>query len=167
MEDIAILVNDNDEIIGHKLRSELVDADRWRICSVLLINDKHEVLIAQRAATKRHSPLKWGPSCAGTLSKGESYEECAARELAEELGVRGVELKVLSYDKYDDDIGSKRYCKTFAATCNWDLDKFVAQKEEVESLEWIDEQKLKNRLREEPERFVDGVDMLLKALEKL
>lgn len=167
MEDIAILVNDNDEVIGYKNRSELLDSDRWRICSVLLVNDKREVLITQRAANKRHSPLKWGPSCAGTLSKGESYEECAVRELEEELGVTTDDIRVLLYDRYEGYNGSKRYCKTFVTECDWTLDKFVVQKEEVESLEWVGIDELKKRFLEKPENFVSGVDFFLKALEKL
>lgn len=167
MEDIAILVNDTDEVVGYKNRSELLDSDRWRICSVILINDRRKVLITQRAANKRHSPLKWGPSCAGTLSRGESYEECAVRELLEELGVRTDDLRELLYDRYEGHSGSKRFCKTFVAGCDWTLDKFIVQKEEVESVQWVGIQELKKRLQEKPEDFVSGVDFFLKALEKL
>ena len=167
MEDIAILVNDYDEIVGYKNRSELLDTERWRICSVLLLNDKYEVLITQRAANKRHSPLKWGPSCAGTLSKGESYEECALRELDEELGFKTHSLQELLYDKYEGTTGSKRYCKTYYVRCSWGIDRFVVQTGEVESLEWVELRELKRRLEVKSSDFVSGVGFLLKALVEL
>lgn len=58
----------------------------WEI-SVFLINDKKEVLLQKRAATKRMNPNMWG-SCAGHVDSGEGLEETALRELEEEFGIK-------------------------------------------------------------------------------
>ena len=58
----------------------------WEI-SVFLINDKKEILLQKRAATKRMNPNMWG-SCAGHVDSGEGIEETALRELEEEIGIK-------------------------------------------------------------------------------
>ena len=58
----------------------------WEI-SVFLINDKKELLLQKRAATKRMNPNMWG-SCAGHVDSGEGIEETALRELEEEIGIK-------------------------------------------------------------------------------
>ena len=49
----------------------------WEI-SVFLINDKKELLLQKRAATKRMNPNMWG-SCAGHVDSGEGIEETAKK----------------------------------------------------------------------------------------
>lgn len=58
----------------------------WEI-SVFPINDKKEILLQKRAATKRMKPNMWG-SCAGHVDSGEGIEETALRELEEEIGLK-------------------------------------------------------------------------------
>lgn len=58
----------------------------WEI-SVFPINDKKEILLQKRAATKRMNPNMWG-SCAGHVDSGEGLEETALRELEEEIGLK-------------------------------------------------------------------------------
>lgn len=56
--------------------------------SCAVIEDGGRVLAAQRSETM-NMPLKW-EFPGGKLHEGESAEECLARELLEELGVRAV-----------------------------------------------------------------------------
>lgn len=61
-----IIVNENDEIIGHKARGTLEQLDIYRVSALWIKNSQGDILLAQRKFTKKHDPGKWGPAVAGT-----------------------------------------------------------------------------------------------------
>tara|TARA_Y100000310_G_scaffold342287_1_gene444866 strand:+ start:3104 stop:3610 length:507 start_codon:yes stop_codon:yes gene_type:complete len=86
--DNVVWVNEKDEILGEIPREKAhKEGQLHRIAAVYLTNDKNEILVQERA--------DWGldHSAAGHVDPGESYLETAKRELQEEIGVSGVELK--------------------------------------------------------------------------
>ncbi|MCX4810589.1 NUDIX domain-containing protein [Streptomyces sp. NBC_01239] len=82
------IVNMDDEIIGQAEKSEIEEKGLiCRVAFVMLHNARGELLLHQRAATKRAYPLYWSGAAAGHVNAGETYEEAAHRELREELGI--------------------------------------------------------------------------------
>lgn len=61
-----------------------------------------ELLVHRRALTKDVWPGWWDVAVGGVVSPGESWEVAALRELSEELGVSGVELRPLGTGAYRD-----------------------------------------------------------------
>jgi isopentenyldiphosphate isomerase len=82
------VVNEQDEVIGVADKGEIT-ARRLicRVAFIMLTNNRGELLLHERAATKKAYPLYWSGAAAGHLNSGETYEMGAARELREELGV--------------------------------------------------------------------------------
>jgi len=68
-----------------------------RAAHVLVFNGEGKLLLQLRSKDKDIQPGKWDTSVGGHLSVGETYEKAAAREMAEELGIKGVKLHYL-YD---------------------------------------------------------------------
>ena len=58
-----------------------------RSVQVLIFDGSGRVLLQRRSAAKDLFPLFWCASASGHVAAGDSYDETAARELAEELGV--------------------------------------------------------------------------------
>ncbi|MGW4671339.1 NUDIX hydrolase [Streptomyces sp. NPDC004324] len=82
------IVNFDDEVIGQAEKSEIEERGLiCRVAFVMLHNARGELLLHQRAATKRAYPLYWSGAAAGHVNAGESYEEAAHRELREEMGI--------------------------------------------------------------------------------
>ncbi|MCX4972987.1 NUDIX domain-containing protein [Streptomyces sp. NBC_00620] len=82
------IVNTDDEVIGQAEKSEIEEKGLiCRVAFVMLHNARGELLLHQRAATKRAYPLYWSGAAAGHVNAGETYEEAAHRELHEELGI--------------------------------------------------------------------------------
>lgn len=135
----AILIDEHDNVIGYKNRDALDAADRFRITGIWLENGSGEVLIAQRAHTKHTHPGLWGPAAAGGVAKGESYEEAAYKELEEEIGVRGVELRAhrKSLIDYPGD-GPELLCQWFVGILNADISSLRLRTEEVAQARWVD-----------------------------
>jgi len=90
-----IIVDKNDRVIGAK-ESQDIDFlnEIYRVSALWLWNSSGEVLVAQRKKSKGNDAGKWGPSVAGTVEEGESYEQNIVKEVEEEIGVRGVEISL-------------------------------------------------------------------------
>jgi isopentenyldiphosphate isomerase len=83
------LVDEDDRVIGKKLRSE-VQAEglsNFRVVNAFLINSKGELWIPRRTASKRIFPSCLDMSVGGHVSSGETYEQSFGREAAEELNI--------------------------------------------------------------------------------
>jgi isopentenyldiphosphate isomerase len=82
------VVNEKDEIIGQATKEE-IEAQHLicRVCFIMLVNGKGELLLHRRSANKRAYPLYWSGAAAGHITSGETYEQAAAREMKEEIGV--------------------------------------------------------------------------------
>jgi 16S rRNA (adenine1518-N6/adenine1519-N6)-dimethyltransferase len=61
-----------------------------RAVHVLLVNHRGELLLQKRSHRKDRFPRRWDSSAAGHVDAGESYQDCATRELLEEVGVTAV-----------------------------------------------------------------------------
>lgn len=58
MKPLIPIVNDNDKIIGYKPRDDRNTKDMYRVSALWITNSKGDILLAQRAFTKKHNPLK-------------------------------------------------------------------------------------------------------------
>lgn len=82
------VVDEHDRPIG--------TAPRWRVHAegllhravhVLLFDRRGRLYLQMRSAEKDTHPRKWTSSASGHVDPGEGYDEAAARELGEELGL--------------------------------------------------------------------------------
>ncbi|XP_062231379.1 isopentenyl-diphosphate Delta-isomerase I-like [Phragmites australis] len=109
-EDECILVDEQDNVIGHESKynchlMEKIDSGNvlHRAFSVFLFNSKYELLLQQRSATKVTFPLVWTNTCCSHPLYRESElieEKClgvrnaAQRKLFDELGITAEDLPV-------------------------------------------------------------------------
>src|SRR6185436_5449302 len=89
LEEIFDVVNDRDEVIGRKPRSEVHRLGlQHRAVHVLVFNRHGEVFLQKRSMKKDRQPGLWDSSASGHLDSGEDYDHCAIRELQEEIGLK-------------------------------------------------------------------------------
>lgn len=105
METKVVLVNENDEVLG---TMEKLEAHQkgvlHRAFSVFLFNEKGQMLLQKRAATKYHSPNKWTNTCCSHPMLNETYQDAALRRLREELGI-AAEIQPIFHFIYKADVG--------------------------------------------------------------
>jgi len=86
--EIFDVVNENDEVIGQKPRSEVHRLGlKHRAVHVLIFNARGQVFLQKRSLSKDTFPGVWDSSASGHLDSGENYDACAVRETSEELGI--------------------------------------------------------------------------------
>ena len=88
------------------------------------------MLVQRRTAIKDICPGFYDLAAGGVVAAGESYEACAEREAAEELGIRDTPLEP-KLDFYYEDEGIRCFGRVF--TCVHE-GPFTLQAEEVESV---------------------------------
>lgn len=106
----VIIVNENDEVIGTMPKDEAhKNGTLHRIAVIYVENSKGDILIQERADGYLDH------SSAGHVDVGESYEEAAYRELAEELGIKEVKLKYVGHGMTKNEIypGGKKSSHVF------------------------------------------------------
>ena len=83
------LVDENDNVVGKKKRSEVYaeDLSNFRVVNAFVVNSKGEIWIPRRAANKRMYPSSLDMSMGGHVESGETYEQTLKRETQEELNI--------------------------------------------------------------------------------
>lgn len=88
MEEIFDVVNERNEVIGQRPRSEIHRLRLMhRAVHILVFNDAGQLFLQKRSPLKDCFPGKWDSSASGHLDAGESYDACAVREVREEIGL--------------------------------------------------------------------------------
>ena len=88
-EEIFDVVNERDEVISRAPRREVHARGLWhRAVHVLVFNTRGEIFLQKRSLKKDIAAGKWDSSASGHLDTGEAYDDCAVREVREEIGLQ-------------------------------------------------------------------------------
>lgn len=103
-DELVDVVDENDQVVGVVSRAEMrAGRLRHRTAFVLVVSSDGWVLVHRRSDAKDVWPGRWDLAAGGVLASGESYEDGAVRELAEELGITGVPLLALGHGRFESD----------------------------------------------------------------
>ena len=136
------IVNDFDQVIGHKNKNQAYkERAMLRSVQIFIYNLKGELYIQKRSRNKLRYPGYFCASVAGHVEPGENYQEALIREVEEELGLKRVEnLKIIAKEKTP--VGENNYAMMTFFTATTDK-TMILQKEEVESGEFYSIKKIK------------------------
>lgn len=95
---------------------------------ILVFNKAGELFVQKRTMSKDVYPGYWDVAAGGVVLAGESYEDSAARELEEELGISDVPLEFL-FDQFYSDEDNRVWGRIFRCVHEG---PFFLQAEEVE-----------------------------------
>ncbi len=154
IEDLIVLVNEKDEHIGSIGKLEAHQKGLLhRAFSILVWNDKDEILIHQRAFGKYHSEGLWTNTCCSHPKVGETIIEAAHRRLQEEMGF-DCELEKKFHFIYQVELENQLIENELDHVL---IGKFnqnpTPNPEEVKDFKWISLPELKNEIAEKPEQF--------------
>lgn len=155
MAEYVVLVNEQDKVLGTMEKIEAHEKGLLhRAISVLIFNEKGEMLIQQRAAAKYHWPLIWANACCSHPRENESYSEAAHRRVFEELGIRvKLEKKFdFIYKATDSVTGLIEHELDYVFEGKYEGD-IPFNKEEVADIQWISMENLKKDISKNEEKY--------------
>ncbi|MGH2595760.1 MAG: NUDIX hydrolase [Actinomycetota bacterium] len=127
-DELVDIVDLDDRVIGVTTRGEMRSRNlRHRCAEIVVMNAADEIYVHRRTDTKDVYPDMYDLFVGGVLASGESWDEGATRELAEETGIAGAELRFLLDHAFD---GTQERALMRLYEVTWD-GPIVAQPEEI------------------------------------
>lgn len=115
------------------------DGDFHRTAHIWIINDKKELLLQKRSASKKSHPNCWDISGAGHIKAGESVFDGAIRELKEELGVVANEndLQYIATIKSTKNPKNMEFAYVYLLNCNKKIEEYIFEDNEVSEVKYV------------------------------
>ena len=153
-DELLDVVDDEDRVVGQARRGDIYAGRlRHRTTMIVVRDPDGRVLVHRRAPTKLVLASMLDMMIGGVVGAGEGYEACAARELAEEVGVSGVPLRPVERFRYDGHIDAdggdawRQWIALYETT--WD-GPVVPQDSEISWWDWLPPDEVDARLAAEP-----------------
>ena len=133
------LVDENDSVVGESTLGDCLKRGLLhRAVAVVVSRSDGKVILQQRSRKDLWQPGMWTLSCTGHVKKGESYEDAAARELAEELGLRSSLATLGNYllpPIREGDLTEREWVALFAASTDAPVNVDPVELESVEGFD--------------------------------
>ena len=144
--ELVDLLNDRKELTGETCERNSVPEGKYRLSiHIWIVNDKNEILIQQRSASRKMFPNMW-TNTGGACIAGETSIETVFRELREELNVipniDDLEL-IASYKRKKD------YVDVWLLRQNINIKDLKFNDNEVQAAKWVSIEEWKKLLIEE------------------
>lgn len=151
----VILVNNNDEQVGvaDKLVAHSGDGILHRAFTILLFNNRGEVLLQQRSQQKLLWPLFWEATCSSHQAPGENDLLAAQNRLQMEMGIETDLQYVAKFQyqaQYADNLAENELCYLYVGEYNGNINP---NQKEVANFQWIAVSSLKKALAENNSSF--------------
>jgi 8-oxo-dGTP pyrophosphatase MutT (NUDIX family) len=159
--EIVALVDRTGAVVGRAERSVVRRDNLLHAATAVLVRDgEGRIYVHRRSIDKDWAPGAHDAAAGGVVGHGEDPEACAERELSEELGVTGVELRSLGTHLYEDDTTR---CFEHCFETTWSGQVRHADGEVVWG-DWLTLAQLDDQLCDESWPFVPDTRALLRRL---
>jgi isopentenyldiphosphate isomerase len=146
------IVDKEDNVIGHKERSELSPTDIYRSTGLWITNAAGNVLLARRSHTKRTNPGIWSVAVNGGVEDGETYESNILKEAQEELGLKNIE-PILGKKELILEPGHFRFLQWFFLEKDIPIQSMQIDSCEVAGVRWFTPIVLRQEILRHPDEF--------------
>lgn len=163
------IVDEDDRPIGQATKQEAwAKGLRHRIVRIMMVNDRGEVLLQRRSATKDIFPNCWDNSAAGHVDAGEDYHSAAVRELQEELGISGAGLTEIGSYASDETWHGRRFKRFTRVYCMRSNETpTMLEQGKVDAVRWVSLDELKTLVKDHPNEVSDGLRQVVEQYASL
>lgn len=152
-------VNEQDEVIGRtSVHDAMVRHQIVRITRVFVFDETGRLYLQRRSFEMENAPGLWDQSAAGHVDIGETYDQAAARELEEELGLKKLTLNQKVYYYGEEPHPKYGKLRRFNAlyTADYDGQEISLDPEEVAEGKWVSIPYLEQWMIDKPKEFSAG-----------
>ena len=165
MEEKVILVDVHDQSIGEMEKMEAhLSGHMHRAISVLVFNDRHEMLLQQRAFSKYHTPGLWTNTCCSHPRPGETTEDAASRRLMEEMGIECKLTKGFDFiykASFENGLIEHELDHVYIGIYN---DDPIINIEEAHAFRWVSMVELKKDIAAFPEKYTIWFRLIMEKI---
>ena len=153
-EEIFDVVNERDEVIDRKPRSEVHRLGLLhRAVHVLVFNSRGQIFLQKRSMKKDRQPGVWDSSSSGHVDSGEDYDATAVREVWEEIGLRLAKppkrlFKIAAGRETDEEFVWVYQCESEGP--------FKLHPDEIDEGGWFAPEEVSRWAKEKPEEFASA-----------
>lgn len=155
----VVVVDENDNEVGSAMLAEVWQKGLYhRIASIFVEDEQGRMLLQRRGPNVKVYSNCWDQAAGGHVDEGYTYEQTAANELAEEIGLHDVELTTITTYRFNTKEGDRiinQFVRVFLAHVPSDT-PLQPQAEEVSKLRWFTPAELKDIVAGHPEMFTPG-----------
>lgn len=167
-KNLLILVDEEDQIIGHENRDKCHQGDGLlhRAFSIFIFNPQKKLLIQKRSAKKVLWPLHWSNSVCSHPNKGETCEEAAVRRLKEELGFDTSLNFVFKFQyqaRYKNAGSEREMCSVYFGKSNGTV---LTDHTEIAEWQYLDLEKVNKELQANPNLYTPWFKMEWETIQR-
>jgi isopentenyldiphosphate isomerase len=163
-EDIFDVVNERDEVVGRRPRSEVHRLGLMhRAAHILVFNARGQVFLQKRSMKKDRQPGVWDSSASGHVDSGEDYDTAALRELWEEIGLRPVAALQRLFKLPASTETDQEHVWVYRCTAEG---PFHLHPEEIDDGAWFEPGEVDRWMQDRPEDFASALVFIWKRVRK-
>ena len=161
-EEIFDVVDERDEVIDRKPRSEVHRLGLLhRAVHVLVFNSRGQIFLQKRSTKKDRQPGLWDSSSSGHVDSGEDYDATAVREVWEEIGLRLAKtperlFKITARPETDQEFVWVYRCESEGP--------FELNRDEIDRGDWFSSDEVSRWIKERPEEFATAFLLIWKKM---
>lgn len=156
----VVVVDENDTEVGTAMLSEVWQKGLYhRIVAVFVMDNQGRMLLQLRGSNVKVYPNCWDQAAGGHVDEGQSYEDAARNEAAEELGIDNVSLTERGTHRTNSQDGERiinQFERVFKATVPSGI-TVKPQLDELSKLQWFTPDELKALITEHPNKCAPGL----------
>ena len=159
------VVDSDDRVIAVKTRGEIhARGLKHRAVHILVFNHQGQVFLQKRSLSKDEQPGKWDSSAAGHVDSGETYLDCASREIEEELGIVADQSFEVLFKLAASASTGNEFCMVY----RYDFDgELKLHPDEIDDGRWLEPTALDRRVMESDSSLTDAVRLIWRRYRKL
>jgi len=154
-KELVSVVDEDDIVIATKARDDLTPKDIVRVSVLWIENSSGQILLQQRALTKKIGPGQWGPAVAGTVESHETYLSNIIKEAEEEINLTNVTPSEVGKRLYWEPNGHfGRMFMFYKTVIDRNIEEFTIKEDEVAQLRWVDRNFILKDIEQNPRNYV-------------
>ncbi len=159
------VVDENDVVIDTRTRGEIhARGLMHRAVHILVFNRAGQLFLQKRSMQKDEQPGKWDSSAAGHVDSGESYLDCARREIGEELGIDVTEAPQVMFKLPASPLPGYEQCTVYRYRHDG---PFELNQDEIDDGAWVSAETMDTRLAEQDPDLTDAVKLIWRQYREL
>lgn len=164
-QELLDVVDVDDNVIAVETRGEIhAQGLMHRAVHILVFNGSGQLFLQKRSLSKDEQPGKWDSSAAGHVDSGETYLDCARREIGEELGIDADRPLQVLFKLPASILTGNEHCMVY----RYDFDgPLTLHPEEIDDGQWVEPATLDQRIAQQDSSLTEAVSLIWQRYREL